>query len=321
MTSYRLLCPGPVNVRHEVAQALTEAEICHREEEFSSLLQQIRQNVLLVAGLRQPERYTSVVITGSGSSANEAVLSSAVRADERVLVIASGEFGQRLGHISSIYNPQTRVLRHEWGTDIDLEEVERAIRDFEPHLVAMVHHETSTGLLNPIHEVGELCQRHHARFYVDAVSSFSADRIDIEGCNITFLGTSSGKALGTYPGLSVVIGLRSAFEEIAHFPVRNYYLHLDRYFRFAEDHSQTPMTPAVPLFLALNRALELVVEEGIASRLQHHESLAQLVRAGLKARGLRMLREDTRLSNAVSSVFLPNGVAFEALRQGLRERG
>jgi len=283
------------------------------------LLRAIRSNALAVAGLS--DAYSVVVLTGSGSSGNEAVLSSAVSPGEKVLALASGEFGQRLGEISRIYNPDTQVQTHGWGEAIDLVRLEETLRSQRIDWVTMVHHETSTGVLNPVAAVGALCKRYGARLFVDAVSSFSADPLDMEAANITFMSTSSGKAIGTYPGLALVFGRREAFCALEHQPVRNYYLSLWRHYTFMEEKAQTPTTPAVPLFLALNRALELVLAEGVDARYGRHAALASYVRRELRLRGLTLFGESLVMSNAVTSVCLPEGVDFEALRQMLRQDG
>lgn len=302
----------------EVAEALTSYEFGHREEELSALLETLRTNVLAVGGL-DPERYTAVVLTGSGTAANESVLSSVVGDDDTVLVIENGEFGERLAKISRVYGHETITVTHAWGEAVDLDRVARAIETHAPDLVVMVHHETSTGMLNPVEQVGALVRTHGTRLFVDAVSSFSADALDVEAANITFLSTSSGKAIGSYPGLSLVIGTHDAFRALQGKAPRCHYLDLNRYYEFAVHKRQTPNTPAVPLMLALNRALELALEEGIEQRQSRLRALSEHVRGRLREIGLRPLLETEPLSNVLTSVLLPEGVSFEAFREALRE--
>lgn len=319
--SFKLLCPGPVNVWPEIAEAFTEFEFCHREEEFSALFEAVQRNTLTVAGIREPENYTVLLVTGSGTAGNESVLNSVVDTDDVVVVLANGEFGERLGAISKTYNPKTELLEHAWGELYDLERFEARMAQGDVKLVAMVHHETSTGFLNPVEEVGAICHKHGVRLFLDAVSSFSADRLDLEASHVTFMSTSSGKALASYPGIALIIGERAALEALSEHPPRNHYLDLRRYYAFSEKYQQTPNTPAVPLILSLNRALELALREGREERLARLEAYAKHVRKRCTERGLETLNPERKLSNAVTSVRIPSGVAFEDIRLGLREEG
>ena len=318
--SYCLLCPGPVNVRPEVARALTEYDFCHREEEFSVLLQQTVENALDVACLNR-ELYAAVIVTGSGTAGNEAVLASVLQPDERALVLASGEFGGRLGELCKLYNPNTEVLNFGWGESFDLDLIEEKLHQGSFDLLAMVHHETSTGLLNPVEAIGAICEATDTKLFVDAVSSYSADRCDWEKAKVTFMTTSAGKAIGAYPGLAIVFGRKSAFEDLKDIPVKNHYLNLYRHYDFYERLQQTPNTPAVPLLMALNRALTLALDEGHEGRLKRMAGLADTVRKHLRARGLRESFRDHERSVVLTTVDLPQGVSFDEMRRGLRELG
>ncbi len=317
---YRLMCPGPVNVSERVLNAMTRVEIGHREEEFSVLLREIHRNWLNIMGLLE-DKYAFVAISGSGSSANEAVLTSAIGADDVVLSLATGEFGRRLGDISKIYNPHTICHHQDWATPLDLHAVEAILAAQHVDWVTMVHHETSTGELQPVEKVGALCAKYGARLYVDAVSSFMADPLDLQRANVSIMTTSSGKAIGMTPGLGLVVGERAVFERAATLPVRNYYLSLARHYDFYQRLGQTPNTPAILLFVALNEALRIILEEGVENRFAFQAAKVARLREGLDGMGLHLLHPDHVLSNAVSSVLLPAGLEFEALRAGLRERG
>jgi 2-aminoethylphosphonate-pyruvate transaminase len=319
--SFHLLCPGPVNVHPEVAAALTAYELCHREEEFCALFDALQRNLLAAASLQDDPDYTAVILTGSGTCANETILSSFVPEDAHVLVLANGEFGERLAAISRLYHPNTHCIQHDWASALDLHRVEQHLREHPTTLIAMVHHETSSGMLNPIEAVGALAQRYNARFFVDAVSSFTADPLDLKAAHVDLMSSSSGKAIGSYPGLSVIIGRHDAFQASALHAPRSQYLNLYRYYDFAQRLRQTPNTPAVPLFLALNRALELVLDEGIAARHARFRSRNLSVRARLQALGLKPLLSPDNNSSTLTSVCLPPGSSFEPLRQALRAAG
>ncbi len=236
-------------------------------------------------------------------------------------MLANGEFGERLAALSRLYHPNTHCILHDWATPIDLARVEHHLQHNPTALVAMVHHETSSGMLNPVEAVGKMAARAGARFFVDAVSSFTADPLDLKAAHIDLMSTSAGKAIGSYPGLSIVIGTHEVFQACAAYAPRSQYLNLHRYYDFAQRVRQTPNTPAVPLFLALNRALELALEEGIPTRHARFRSRNLSIRARLASLGLRPLLPDEHNSSTLTSVFLPEGVAFEPLRQSLRAAG
>lgn len=317
---FRLMCPGPVNVSPRVLNAMIGSEIGHREVEFSSLLSAIHRNCLNVMNLSD-EHYSMVVITGSGSAANESVLCSAIKPEDSVLSLATGEFGRRLGDISSIYNPNTTIHMQDWGTPLDLKAVEKHLSEHSVDWVTMVHNETSTGELQPVKEVGALCKKYGARLFVDAVSSFMADPLDLEACNVTFMSTSSGKAIGMGPGLSLVVGRIDEFEKLKAYPVRNYYLSLARHYTFMVDKKQTPNTPGISLFFAMNEAFKIIIEEGVQNRLQYQALKARTFREELAKIGLKLIHPDHTLSNAVSTIVLPEQVEFSELREALRDRG
>lgn len=314
-----LLCPGPVNVHPEVASAMTAVDMCHREDDFSALLDDVSRKILEVAGASSA--YGALVISGSGTAANEAVLSSAVERDTPVLVLANGEFGERLAAISELHHPETTCLKHRWGTPIDLRRVASWLDTHPAGLVAMVHHETSTGMLNPVLAVGAMCRARGIPFFVDAVSSFSADPLDLDAAGVTYMTSSGGKAISSYPGVAVVIGQRSALAECAEREGPVQYLDLGRHWRFFESRRQTPNTPALPLILALDRALGLALEEGMPQRYARMAGLASLVRRRARALGLELLLVRGARSSVVTSIVLPSDVRYEALRVALRARG
>jgi len=314
------MCPGPVNVSERVLSAMTSVEIGHREEEFSILLREIRSNCLNAMGLSQ-DKYAFVAITGSGSSANEAVLCSAIGADDVVLSLGTGEFGRRLGEISKIYNPNTIFHHQPWATPLDLEAVENILKSQHVDWVTMVHDETSTGELQPVEAVGALCAKYGARLFVDAVSSFMVDPLDLEAAHVSIMTTSSGKAVGMMPGLGLVVGERAVFEHATTLPVRNYYLSLPRHYQYYEEKLQTPNTPGILLFIALNEALRIILEEGVENRFAFQKAKVTHFRDGIKALGLKILHPEHVLSNAVTSICLPADMPFEVLRAQLRDRG
>ncbi len=318
---FRLLCPGPVNVAPPVAEALTLAEFGHREVEFEELLRATEAALLEVAGL-DPARHAAVLLTGSGTAANEAVFTSHRPSEGTTLVLTNGEFGERLATLARYHHRAVETLAVPWGAPLDLDALAARLARGDVAFVAMVHHETSTGMLLPVAEVGALCRAHGVALFVDAVSSFSADPLDLDAWGVTWASTSAGKALAAYPGVSVVFGAHAAFERLTRFQASSHYLNLARHYEAARTYAQTPHTPAVPLLAALWAAARLILEEGVEERMNAMRRRQRTLEQAAWSLGLRpLLPPSVPRSRVLTTFRVPRGVSFSWLREALRERG
>ena len=317
MNDYLLFTPGPVNVADNVRSAIAKEDICHRELEFEELFRSVESQLLQLFELRHPQLYQAVVITGSGTAANEAMLSSAV-GDQNILILSNGEFGERLHTTSKIHNSNTFLLTFPWGEPLDLAAVDLYLQANEIDVIAVAHHETSSGMLNPLASIGALARRHKATLLVDCVSSAGAESIDMERDNIAFCSASSSKAIGSYPGVSFVIGRRVEFEKLASLPAKTGYLNLHTFFLFATERSQTPNTPAVPLFYALDVALANILDETVAVRRAKILHTATTLRTGMTDLGLTFLLALDEMCSVLTTVHLPAGIDIDELRHSLR---
>ena len=313
-----LFTPGPVNVADNVRKAIAREDICHREVEFEQLFCSVGTQLLQLLEIRESHHYQAVVITGSGSTANEAMLASVV-GDQNILILSNGEFGERLHATSEIHNSNTSLLKFPWGAALDLDVVDNYLRDHHIDVIAVAHHETSSGMLNPLAAIGSLAKAHSAILLVDCVSSAGAEAIDMERDNIAFCSASSSKAIGSYPGLSFVIGKKTEFEKLAVLPAKTAYLNLHKFFQFATQRSQTPNTPAVPLFFALDEALANILIETVPGRRAKIQRTAARLRKGMTKLGLTFLLETDDMSSVLTTVHLPSHVHIDQLRHSLRE--
>ncbi|MGY9002919.1 MAG: aminotransferase class V-fold PLP-dependent enzyme, partial [Rhodospirillales bacterium] len=164
---------------------------------FDGLLLSIENKLLSLFQIRNKDKYRAVVITGSGTAANEAMLCSVV-GDKNILILSNGEFGERLYAISKIHNENTFLLEFPWGSHLDLGVIDAFLQRQHIDVIAMVHHETSSGMLNSLEDIGALSKSNGALFVVDCVSSAGAEQIDMERDNIGFCSSSSSKAIGSY---------------------------------------------------------------------------------------------------------------------------
>ena len=202
------------------------------------------------------------------------------------------------------------LFRSEWAESVDLQRVEDELKkDKDISLISMVYHETSTGMVNPVHEVGMLAKKYDKMFHVDTVSAIGGEDIDVVRDNIDFCNGVPNKAVGGQPGVAFVCVRRTALAKIENVKRRNIYLNLQHHVREAEEHNQTPNTPSVVMFITLNKALEVLFEEGQENVIERYKENAAIIRKGLKDLDLRFLLTDEKLmSNTVTSVFLPEGI-------------
>jgi len=319
MSKYLLLTPGPVNVADNVRLAIIKDDICHRESDFDFLLQRIELKILNLFEIKNTLKYKAIVITGSGTAANESILSSVV-GNKNILILSNGEFGERLFDISKIYNKNTFLLKFPWGRKFDFKKIEDYLKNNNIDIVLMVHHETSSGMLNSLEEVGALSKAYGALFIVDCVSSAGAEKIDMEKCHIAFCSSSSSKAIASYAGLSFVVGKIKEFEKLKNLPIKSGYLNLYKFYHFIKTVSQTPNTPAVPLFYALDQALDNILNEGVSNHYIALQKKAAFLRKGMLALGLIFLIDQEDMSSVLTTVHCPLHITISAFREKLRDK-
>ena len=319
MKKLLLFTPGPVNIEKNVRMAICKEDICHREIDFERLLQSIENKLLNLFEVKNISNYRAVVITGSGTAANESILSSVV-GEKNILILSNGEFGERLFSISKIHNKKTFLLKFPWGEKFNLEKIEDYLRKYEIAIVAMVHHETSSGMLNPLEQIGALLKTYDVTYIVDCVSSAGAEVIDIEKCHIAFCSSSSSKAIGSHPGLSFVIGETEEFENLKNLPAKTTYLNLYKFYHFINTASQTPNTPAVHLFYALEQTLINTLNEGVSIRHANIKSKALFLRERMLELGLKFLIDQRDMCSVLTAVYLPSHIDMDIFRQKLREK-
>ena len=211
------------------------------------------------------------------------------------------------------------VLQQPWGERLDLAQLEAYLKKNPVDILALVHHETSTGMLNPIKKIGALAKKYKKTYIVDAVSSAGAEKINIADCNISFLTTSASKAIGSLPGVSIVVGKKDEFEKLKGIPPRTIYLNLYKFYKFAKENVQTPNTPAVQSFFALEQALINMLKRSDA-HYKHVEYMATFCRSGLKKLGLEFMLEEKDMCSVLTNVRAPEYLDVGALKQELKKR-
>ncbi|CAG9193784.1 MULTISPECIES: 2-aminoethylphosphonate aminotransferase [Burkholderia] len=312
-----LLNPGPVTLSERVRRSLLQPDLCHRESEFFDLQDEARARLVAAYEL-DPTEWAAVLMTGSGTAAVESMIAALVPQDGKLLVIENGVYGERITQIATQYGIAHDVLKHEWMQAPDVAEVAARLDAGGYSHVAVIHHETTTGRLNDLGAIADVCRARGVRMLVDGVSSFGAEAIDFGGGVIDAVAATANKCLHGVPGAAFVIVRRSALTKAAS---RTYYLDLGRLAKL-QDQRNTPFTPSVHAYYALVEALREFDEAGgWRARHARYKALADQVQAGLAARGMPLVLPDGESSVVLRAYRLPQGVAYEALHDGLKARG
>jgi 2-aminoethylphosphonate-pyruvate transaminase len=317
-----LFAPGPVLTHQSVKEAALAPDICHRRPVFEKLYSDVRNDLLRLFHASK-DKYTTVVVSGSGTSSNETVLSSVVEDGKKVLLITNGVFGNRLKEIIKCYNLGLNLLEFEWATLPDLKKIEEELKnDKDISLISMVYHETSTGMLNPVHEVGKLAVKYDKMYHVDTVSAIGGEDVDVVRDNIDFCTGVPNKSVGGQPGISFICTKKNTLKKIQNVKRRNIYLNLQHHIKEAEEHNQTPNTPSVVMFLTLREALKVLFEEGQQNVIKRYKENASIIRKGLRALNLKLLIEDESImANTVTSAFLPKKIDINDFLTKMEAKG
>ncbi|HET6610335.1 MAG TPA: alanine--glyoxylate aminotransferase family protein [Kofleriaceae bacterium] len=315
-----LLNPGPVNTTARVKSALVHHDVCHRDPSFSELLVSLTGKLRRI--FRASPEHSTLLITGSGTAAMECAITSAVPRDRKILVVDNGAFGERLCEIARVHDMELCHLRYAWGDEVRAADVRRALEnDPDIAVVAMIHHETSVGLLNPVREVGAICRELGALLVVDAVSSLGAEDIDVVRDNIDICYASANKCLHAISGAGIVCVSPRVWPKIETIKPRSFYLDLKRYRRYMDELAQTPYTPAVSTYFALDAACSEVLADGLETRFEMYRRRNAKLRRGLADLGMAPFTRTGRESRSVVTACVPDGVTFEELYTELKGRG
>lgn len=316
-----LLNPGPVTLSARVRQSLLQPDLCHRETEFYDLQDEARTRLLAAYDL-DPQQWAAVLMTASGTAAVESMLAALVPDKGRVLVVENGVYGERMSQICAQYRIRMDRLVGDWLQAPDLARLaarlDKAPLSKRFTHVAVVHHETTTGRLNELGALGELCRERGVELLVDGVSSFGAEPIDFGNASLGAVAATANKCLHGVPGAAFVVVRRRALAEAAS---RTYYLDLQRLARL-QDARNTPFTPSVQAYYALVEALREYAEQGgRAARYDKYAGLAEQVRTGLAALGIDSLLAPADSSVVLRAYRLPGATPYDVLHDALKAAG
>jgi 2-aminoethylphosphonate aminotransferase len=317
-----LLNPGPCTTSDRVKRALLMPDLCPREREFSELLAAVREKLPRV--VHGQASHTAVLFAGSGTAAVEACLGSAVGPDDLLLVVDNGAYGRRAEQIAQALGLPHRTLRLDWGDYPRPEQVASAM-DETPRATHcfLVHHETTTGMLNPVEAVVAECRRRGVVAIVDAMSSLGGVPLDLRETPADFAISSANKCLQGLPGLSFVLATPSAIARTAALPRRSLYLNLHDGWRAQEETGQFLYTPPVQVLGALDSALDELFDEGLEARHRRYAACYAALHGGMTALGFACLVPERWHSRLLTAYLEPDHPAwsFDAMHDDLYASG
>jgi len=314
-----LLNPGPATTTDSVKNAQIVPDICPREQEFGELVESISKDLIKIAG--GDDDYTCVLIGGSGTAGMEAALSSAVNG--KALIINNGAYGERFAKIADAYLIDYEELFFHWDEEINLEKIENALKSFNIQNIVMVHHETTTGILNPVKEVGELAKKYKCIFIVDAISSFAGIPFSIKDYNIDFMISTSNKCIQGMPGIVFVICKKSALENTKDNQRKSFYLNLYSQQEYFKKEGQFRFTPPVQTVYALRQAIDEFLEEGAENRYKRYRESYETLVDGMKRLGFKKIYDKIKESGILTTFWEPEdqNYSFKKMHDLLYEKG
>jgi 2-aminoethylphosphonate-pyruvate transaminase len=318
-----LFTPGPLTTSQSVKQAmLRDAGSWHSD--FNTLVAGVRSRLLSLAGLGREQGWEAVLLQGSGTFGVEAIFQTCVPPDGRVVVLANGAYGERMAQMLKHARIAHRVLRTAEDASADAAALESALAG-DPAVthVAVVHCETTTGLLNPIDSIGRVAKRFGKTYVVDAMSSFGGIAIDLAACGIDFLVSSSNKCIEGVPGFSFVLCRRDALLASEGW-ARSLSLDLLGQLKGFEKDGKFRFTPPTHVILAFDQALrELELEGGVPARHERYRRNHEVLLAGMARLGFQPYLNPSLQSPIITAFpYPPNGrFDFDRFYTELSQRG
>lgn len=313
-----IMLPGPTNVPDRVLRAMMKPLINHRGPEFKALLASVAEGLKYVFETKEDV----YVLTTSGTGVVECAISNVLNPGDKVIVPVSGYFSERLKEKVERHGGKVVEVPVEWGQAPTAEQIEATIKkEGKIKLIAVVHNETSTGVtVRDLPKMAEIARENDALLMADSISILGGDYLPVDRWDIDLCVTGSQKCLAGPPGLGLIsVGKRSweAIEKKSEKPP--YYFDLPS----IRDHwlrKETPFTPAISLYYALDEALKMIREEGLEKRFQRHATCARAFYAGFEAMGLKPYAAESVRSNTIIAVTVPSGVDPNKVMEIMRER-
>ena len=318
-----LLNPGPSTTTDTVKLAQIVPDICPREKEFQDIMAPMREDLVKIVHGR-PEDYTAVLFCGSGTICIDIALNSLLDKDKKALVINNGSYSARAVEVCNAYGLPLIELKQPLDTTPDLTLIEETLKNnSDIGYVYVTYHETGSGLLNPVKEIGALAHKYGAFLITDTTSAYAMIPIDVYEQNIDFCMASAQKGIQGMTGLSYIVGRKDIIEASRNFPVRSYYCNLYMQYDFFERTGEMHFTPPVQTVYAARQALIEYFEEGEERKWERHQRIMAAIRAGVDRLGFKEVLSRDVQSGLVSAIIYPDDPNwnFDKIHDYCYERG
>lgn len=313
-----LMGPGPSLIPPRVYRAMTAPVLGYMDPLFHRIMDEVKAQLRMVFDTSNDMCFP---ISGTGSAGMETAVCNSLEPGDRALVLVNGFFGARIAEMARRIGAEVTVLEADWGTTLEPGAVKSALASHpETKVVAMVHAETSTGVVHPMDEIGRIVKEHEALLILDTVTSLSGVPLDLDGWGVDFCYSGTQKCLNAPPGLSPISISPRGMDALSHrrSPVVNWYLDVSLIMNYWDQGRAYHHTPPISMIYALREALAIVDEEGLQARFERHARNARALQAGLQALGLELFVKDPahRLPS-LTTARVPEGVDDAKLRSAL----
>lgn len=313
-----LLLPGPTPIPERVIRAMSKPMVNHRGSEFKQLLTEVTEGVKKVYRTNQHV----LIYPASGTGALEAAVVNFLSPGDKVLSVSIGVFGDRFAKIAAEFGAQVEKMDFSWGEAADPQRIkERLDQDVNREIKAILvtHNETSTGVYNDMKAISEARGEHPALLMVDAISGLAVLDLQMDEWNLDVVVSGSQKAFMIPPGLSFMAFSEKALEKHKEAKMPRFYWDISSGLKYLEK-GQNPYTPAVSLYYGLGEALQMMQEEGLDNIIERHRNYRDMVRASVRAMGIKLLARDENASHALTAVVAPEEIGANKIRKYMADQ-
>ncbi|MFT3882072.1 MAG: aminotransferase class V-fold PLP-dependent enzyme [Gemmatales bacterium] len=308
--------PGPSEPHPRVLAAQAQPLLGHLDPAFLQIMTEVQDKLRDVL---QTRNAFSLPVSGTGMAGMECVVANLIEPGDKTVVCSAGFFGDRMANIAQRTGAVVTTIPGEWGDCFSLDTIEAALKQHRPKVLGIIHAETSTGVLQPIDKLGEVCHRYDTLLAVDAVTSLATAPLKVDDWHIDALYSGTQKGLGCPPGLAPVTFSERAVETIKKrkVPVQSYYLDVVELMKYWGTDRMYHHTAPISSVYALHEGLGIVLEEGLEIRWKRHMANWSILKTGLQSMGLSYFTKEHCQLPALSAVRIPDGIDDMTIRKRL----
>jgi aspartate aminotransferase-like enzyme len=317
-----LMIPGPSEAHPEVLNVLSQPVMPHYGKKWGEIYEDTCQQLKKIFNTKQ----SVIILSGPGGLGLELSVANLIEPGDKAIVVHNGFFGELYGRVVELYERIPVILTKNYGEAADVTSINEKCEEEDIKAIFLVHNETSTAVVNPVKEVGEIAKNNGVLYGVDAISSFGGMELRCDDWNIDVAVGYASKALGSIMGVTPVMLSEKAWEVAKNrtHPIRGRYLNLNVWQEYIDELTEIghPFPASVPtsVVMALRKAIELVFSEGLENRYKRHQISAKAVHEGARALGLQILPKEEIASDTVTALRLPDDISEDEVRRRINEK-